>query len=129
MNGVRYFRNIVFALAAFLWLPVSVHCQLETVPGLEFLRCATEGQNSEGNCNDSGCCAVEKSQYKSEQSRPTVISADVLPMPSARILDTANSLPAEVSIGILTAAPPELVQTRHFLSRTALPARAPSIAS
>lgn len=126
---MRYFRNIVFALAAFIWLPVSAHCQLESVPGFEFLRCATTSQNSQGHCNDGGCCSVEKSQYKSEQQRATLASPIFLPAVLTPILDATHSLPAEVSVGILTAAPPELPTTWHFLSRTALPARAPSIAS
>jgi hypothetical protein len=67
MNGVRYFRNIIFALAASFWLPASAHCHLETIPGLEFLRCTADGQSSKGDCKDNGCCSVEKSQYKSEQ--------------------------------------------------------------
>jgi hypothetical protein len=41
----------------------------------------------------------------------------------------ARSLPDEVSAGILTAAPPQLLKTWHFFSRAALPARAPSLAS
>ena len=111
---------------------MSAHCQLESVPGLEFLRCATDVQSAPGSstdCGDSGCCAAEKSQYKSEQLRLTIPSPDLLPIAFAPILDAANNLRAEVSVGILTAAPPELLQTRHFLSRTALPVRAPSITS
>jgi hypothetical protein len=129
MRGVRNFRNIFFALAAFVWLPVSAHCQLETVPGLEFLRCASDSQNSKGHCSDTGCCAAEKSQYKADQVRLTLPSPDLLPISFAPILDTANSLPAEVSVGILTPAPPQLLKTWQFASRTALPVRAPSIAS
>ena len=127
--SVRYFRNIFFALAAFLWLPVSAHCQLETVPGLEFLRCASDTQTAQGHCNDSGCCSAEKSQYKTEQARATLPSPDLLPISSAPLLPLVNTLPAEVSVGILTAAPPQLLKTWQFASRTALPVRAPSIAS
>ena len=126
---MRHFRNIIFALAAFLWLPASAHCQLETIPGLELLRCAADGQSPKGDCTDSGCCSVEKSQYKSEQQGVSLQLPALLPMDLTPVLDTVNSLPAEVSVGILTAAPPELSATWHFISRTALPARAPSIAS
>ena len=129
MNGVRYFRNIFFALAAFIWLPVSAHCQLETVPGLEFLRCASDAQNSNGHCTDTGCCSAEKSQYKAEQLRLTLPSPDLLPISLVPLLTPANSLPDEVSLGILTAAPPQLLKSWQFTSRTALPVRAPSIAS
>ena len=132
MSGVRYFRNIFFALAAFLWLPVSAHCQLESVPGLEFLRCAVDIQSARGSstdCGDSGCCAVEKSQYKAEQLRLTLPPPDLLPVSFVPVVCVENSLPAEVSVGVLTAAPPQLRKTWQFASRTALPVRAPSIAS
>lgn len=129
MTGVRHFRNIIFALAAFMWLPASAHCHLETIPGLEFLRCADDGQNAKGTCDGSGCCAVEKSQYQSEQNYFTFSTPDFLPALHPSLIQVENSLPAEVSVGILTAAPPQLVKTWHFVSRTALPARAPSLAS
>lgn len=133
MIGVRRFRNILFALAAFLWLPVAAHCQLETVPGLEFLRCSTAAQSSpgpNGHCGDGGCCSVEKSQYRTDQFRVTLASANWLPVSPPPILDAANTLPEEVSLGILTAAPPPpLLKTWQFSLRTALPVRAPSLAS
>lgn len=129
MIGVRSIRNIIFALAAFLWLPVSAHCQLETVPGLEFIRCPSDSQNAQGHCSDTGCCSAEKSQCKADQVRLTLPTPDWLPVSLTPILDAANSLPDEVSVGVLTAAPPQLLKSRHFISRTALPARAPSIAS
>jgi len=129
MMNVRNFRNILFALLAVLWLPTSVHCQLETVPGFEFLRCDFGNQSSKDDCNNSGCCTVEKSQYRSEHAPLTPPLPDPSLMPLTALASVANVLPAEVSLGILTAAPPQLLKTWHFVSRAALPARAPSIAS
>ena len=129
ISGVRRLGKWLSVLAAVLWLPMTLHCQLESIPGLEFLACASEGHNPKGDCSDDGCCAVEKSQYKSEQARLMIPSPDLLPLPLAPVLDVANLFPLEASLGILTAAPPELHQTWHFVSRTALPVRAPSIAS
>jgi hypothetical protein len=129
---VRHFRNIVFALAAFLWLPASAHCQLKSLPGLGFFQCAVDDQPScdpSKDCGDCGCFAVEKSQYKSEQIRLTPPSPDLLPISFTPLLPLAKTLPAEVSLGILTAAPPELLNTWQFASRTAVPARAPSAVS
>ena len=127
---VRRFQNIVFVLAAFLWLPVSAHCQLESVPGLEFLRCSVETADAHSPANDcSGCCAVEKSQYRAEQVRLTIPAPDLLPLSFTPTLPALTSLPAESGVGILTAAPPELSPSRQFLFRTALPPRAPSLAS
>lgn len=132
MIGVRYFRNIVFALAAFLWLPLSAHCQLESIPGLEFLACPSPNASSgnpNSHCDDSDCCSAERSQYKAEQLRLTLPAPDLLPVLSTPLLTLANTLPAEVSMGILTAAPPEFPQSWQFIFRTASPPRAPSFAS
>jgi len=129
---VRRFQNIVFALAAFLWLPVSAHCQLEIVTGFEFLDCPTEGDchdNQNSGRSDTRCCSVEKSEYKSNRPHLTLPSPDFVRIYSTIVLTAADNLPAEVGVGILTAAPPEFSKIWHFVSRTALPVRAPSIAS
>jgi hypothetical protein len=130
-NGVRRYRNLFFALAAFLWLPVSAHCQLEALTGLEFLACETDSSchgDAKSSSDNAGCCSVEKSPYQQAgQIRVNLPSAELLPvMFAALIFPTANALPGEVCGGILTAAPPELLPSRHFLFRTALPVRAPS---
>ena len=127
---MRSLRNIWFAMTALAWLSMSMHCQLESVPGFEFLACQTTAPESKPDSHcDTGCCAAEKSQYKSAQLRVTIPSPDLLPISSVSLLDLANTLPAEVSIGILTAAPPSLTTSWQFSSRTALPVRAPSLAS
>jgi hypothetical protein len=121
-----------FALAALLWLPASVHCQLESLPGLEFFQCVVDEQlacDPGKDCGDCGCFAVEQSQYKSEHIRLTLPSPDLLPISFTPLLPLASTLPVEVCVGILTAAPPQLLKTWHFASRTALPGRAPSLAS
>ena len=131
-DGVRFLRNILCVLAALAWLPMTAHCRLESFPGLEFLACVTES-----NCHgeqgsdrgDAGCCSAEKSQYTTEQLRVTLPSPDWLMISSAPLLTPAKSLPDEVNLGILTSAPPQLLKTWQFASRTALPARAPSLAS
>jgi hypothetical protein len=125
---------LFFALAAFLWLPVSAHCQLEALTGLEFLACEADSSchgDPKSSSDNADCCSVEKSQYQqAAQIRVNLPSTHLLPVVfTALILPTANALPAEVCGGILTAAPPELLPSRHFLFRTALPVRAPSLAS
>ena len=133
-RDVRYFRNIVFTLAAFLWLPASAHCHLESLPGLDFFQCAVDDQpvcDPSKDCGGCGCFALEKSQYHANPTQlrltiPAPVLQPVLFLPSP---PPAGVLPAEVSLGILTAAPPPLLKTWQFASRTALPARAPSLAS
>jgi hypothetical protein len=128
---VRHFRNSLFALAAFLWLPASAHCQLEAIPGLEFLRCAavtaTDGHSAPDDC--SHCCAMEKSAYRASVNwlTPPAPALTAIPVVTPQI--ALAQLPDEVALGVLVAAPPEFVPTRHFLFRTALPVRAPSFPS
>ena len=131
---VRRFRNLLFALAAFLWLPVSAHCRLETLTGLDFLACETDSSchgDPKTSADNAGCCSVEKSQYQqAAQIRVNLPSPHLLPVLfTALILAATNALTPEVCGDILIAAPPELLPSRHFLFRTALPVRAPSLAS
>jgi hypothetical protein len=132
---VRSLRNILFVLAAFAWLPMTSHCRLESVPGFEFLACISE-TNCHGESKpqgtvpeQSGCCSIEKSQYKSDQFRVTVQTPVMLPIQADPLFDVASALPAEVSVSILNTGPPELPSTWQFSFRTALPARAPSLIS
>ena len=112
---------------------MTSHCRLESVPGFEFLACLTEsschGEQSSEKPADAGCCSVEKSHYKTEQLRVTLPHLELQPVDSASAINLASTLPAEVSIGVLTAAPPGLTKSWQFSSRTALPVRAPSLAS
>ena len=132
---VRSLKNILFVLAAFAWLPMASHCRLESVPGFEFLACISEttchgeSKPQQSGADQSGCCSVEKSHYKSDQLRITLPTPEMLTIDSAPSFDLARALPAEVCVGILNTGPPELPSTWQFSFRTALPARAPSFIS
>ena len=111
---------------------MTLHCRLETVPGLEFLACLSDGDchDKEGSDRgDTGCCSAEKSQYKTEQQRLTFPPPDLLPLAFAPVLDLASTLPAPVNRETFTVAPPELPRCWQFVFRTASPPRAPSLAS
>ena len=119
------------ALALLAVWPLAMnHCKLEPIPGFAFLQCevvAAEGHNPATDCDD--CCAVEKSQYCANHHPLHIPKPNLLPVFSAPALSPLAVWPAKVSAGILTAAPPPLFPSRHFYSRTALSARAPSLAS
>ena len=130
--GVRTLRTVLVALLALAWVPLTSHCRIEGLPGFEFLRCSSDVQTSnEGGdpCSEGECCAVESAMYQSlrlEKITPVVIVA-ILPAEDFGVVE--QSLPDEVSLGILTAAPPDLPKPWQFSLRTALPVRAPSLAS
>ena len=125
-------RTAIIAVLALVWVPLTSHCRVEAMPGFEFLRCAADVQTpDEGGdpCKDSGCCSIESAQYhalRQHEIAPIVIVA----MVGADDFGVVErSLPKEVSLGILTAAPPELPTSWQFSHRKALPVRAPSLAS
>ena len=130
MIDVRSIRNILFTLTALAWLPMSMHCRLETIPGLEFLACKTAAPQSNPNshCADTGCCAAENAQYKAEQNHLALLCQQFV-ISFAPVKNLPKALPDEVSLGILIAAPPSFLESWQFSFRTALPVRAPSIAS
>jgi hypothetical protein len=122
-------------LLALAWVPLTSHCKIEAMPGFEFFRCATdihapaESESGGDPCKDVGCCSIESAQYhapRQSEIAPVVVF-DIIPSDSFGVVE--QSLPKEVSLGILTAAPPGLPTSWQFLSRTALPVRAPSLAS
>ena len=117
------------ALALLAVWPLAVnHCKLETIPGFAFLHCAVapEVHHSATDCDD--CCAVEKSQYCANHLSLHISKPNLLPGFSTLALAPLAAGAAEVGARILTAAPPSLFSSRHFYSRTALLARAPSLA-
>lgn len=115
---------------ALLWLPLTSHCQLESLTETELASCCPESSSENTDCGDKGCCTVESARYHSLRhddlaSAPVILLLSLVSLPPM----VEHALPDEVSLGILTAAPPEHARTWHFVSRTALPVRAPSFLS
>lgn len=112
------------------WLPVVAHCQMESLPGLAFLECASHEAPSGDDCNEHGCCAVESSSYQVSRHEENSVSLALVLFEIEPVVMTVEVvLPAAINLGVLTAAPPELARSWQFVSRTALPVRAPSFAS
>lgn len=119
-------------MLAFAWVPLTAHCQMEAVPGFEFLRCSTDTQSTSETgdpCKDGGCCSVETAKYQAHRNQETGPVALVAILVANNFGVAEKSLPAEVCLGILTAAPPHLPTSWQFSLRAALPVRAPSLAS
>jgi hypothetical protein len=110
-----------------LWVPITAHCYLEKLPGLEFLQCAADGTGN-SSCEGQGCCAVESEFYKVSDAGDCVAVVPVLAVVMLpRLLDDA--LETDEGLAGFEILPPELPQSWQFLSRTALPIRAPSFVS
>ena len=123
-------RSIVATAMLSLWLPLMVHCHLETIAGLEFLQCVSDSGH-QTDCSGDSCCAVEKSQYKAEENLPAVSMPAIVLTPCLPVLATTVDSVKNTSdvSSVPSVAPPELPRCWQFVFRTASPPRAPSIAS
>jgi hypothetical protein len=129
---VRSVKTMLALLLALAWAPMMAHCTLETVSGLQFLRCAADTQSSPANtdpCGDNGCCAVESANYQAPSHQQIVPVWAIALLPFDILGDLEPSPPPKVGRCHLSSAPPELSTAWQFISRTAPPCRAPSLAS
>jgi hypothetical protein len=131
LNDVNWLRITLSTFLAVLWLPVSVHCQLEQLPLLEFLSCCPHPDSlphQDGDCETDACAVLESGFYKTEEQQFP------LPDPFDFPVTTLPSLPAGLTTSIWlnlsqTEAPPELACSWQFSVRAALAPRAPSLPS
>ena len=126
---MQWLRNSLVILLVALWLPASVHCQIESLTGLEFLACTASPDgpaNTPTSHCETGCCSIEQGQCQAEQPSLRIALPASLLVGVAPPLKVATALPDATSLGILRTEPPPSLTTWHFAFRTALPARAPS---
>ena len=119
---------------ALLWVPITSHCQLEAIPSLTaLLACCdheeTTAPHEDEDCEQDACASVESGDYRTQEHDPLLVSPDRISVEISAVVIELKSLPDEVSLGILTTAPPERHHVWQFAFRTALPVRAPSFAS
>ena len=127
---MRSFKSILVVLLAVIWLPATMHCGLETIPGLQFLACESEtAEKSKSDCSDDDCCSVEKSLYKTEQHRFANLLPEFQPLSLTSVFELASALPDQASREAFAVVRPELPKCWQFVFRTASPPRAPSFAS
>ena len=132
VRGLRRIKPFLMLVLALLWVPLTSHCRIESVPGFEFLRCsANDHGSSQGTdaCEQNGCCAIEDANYQAPRQQEITPIVVVATLRTAMFDPLEQSPPAPVSVGILPAPPPELPTCWLFSLRTALPVRAPSLAS
>jgi hypothetical protein len=130
LTDVRGLTKSVAMLLLALWMPVTMHCELEIMPGFSFLQWCCGGGHASAQAHDCGqdsCGEVESGFYKIED-HTTVIPGLALVLALAAwdwvdepLADTApDFLP-------ISSAPPGLPRFWQFFYRTALPPRAPSL--
>jgi hypothetical protein len=112
-----------------LWMPVTMHCALETVPGFSFLQWCCGGEQAseqDHDCSQDSCGVVESGFYKIEEHATAVPGlALVLALAAWDWVDEPLS---DTALDLLptSSAPPGLPRFWQFSYRTALPPRSPS---
>ena len=127
LTNVKCLKTMTVLALLALWLGSTNHCRLEKIPGLEFLRCALD-TDTDSNCDGDGCDVVEKALYKADGAQ--LVAVAPLFVAAVFLLPTPEQLaPHPLLPDFSTVASPELPGTWQFFYRTALPPRAPSLAS
>lgn len=113
-----------------LWLPATLHCQLEGLGLDAIFACAdqpAETANADKrDCTDDGCQTVESGQITIAKSR---VDLNLLPAPVCVRTHCLSAVPSPVAAPEISAARQDetlpLQRTWQFARRAALPARAP----
>jgi hypothetical protein len=126
--GVYRWKAIVSVLCLAVWLPATQHCRLENLPGLGFLRCPGDTDEKSGCAGDS-CDTVEKGNYKPSDHERVVPAPVCLAMVCSLELCGDIFQKRDPCFEVSTFPPPDLPKGWQFLTRTASPPRAPSLAS
>jgi hypothetical protein len=124
--SVRRANALMALILAVLWLPVTMHCSLEALPGLEFLICCahddTAAPHEDDDCEADACAVVESGFYKLQDHEDLVaVSGDFEVINSFHSNDTESG----VGQGVPAEPHPECVGWQ-FSSRAAPLPRAPS---
>lgn len=122
-------RKVAVLLLA-LWVPVTMHCALEAVPGLEFLQSCCEEKAAPvpgTDCSEDGCAQVENGLYPGDD-RPC-FTLDPLQLPLGMVppvLVVLGPPPGRPGMTGPAGPPPELCCGWQFDYRMARPPRAPT---
>lgn len=125
-------RKLAAFLLVALWLPATLHCQLEGLGLDAIFACAdqpAEAAHADDNgCTDDGCQTIESGQITVAKSRVDLSLLPVLVSTCTHcLLSVAPPTPApEISATRQDEMLP-LQRTWQFARRAALPARAPSL--
>jgi hypothetical protein len=129
---MKWLTKSVALLFLVLWVPVTQHCRLETIFGLDFLACGPHFipvAHQESDCDDDGCATVEEGDYFVPDASPELIPPMGLLAAAWPSLVEAPE-PPQISPDAACSpspAPPDLAASWRFVVRAAPLPRAPSL--
>jgi hypothetical protein len=115
-----------------LWVPATVHCKLEELPGLQFLSCCDHGESAphqDDDCAVDACAVVEGGLYKVANPKVDIHAPATVVVLDLFDLEVSDPDAARFRIRQLSEKSPDLPLTWQFTLRAALSPRAPSFVS
>jgi len=124
---VRCLKTVAVLWLLTLWVPATSHALLESAGLIH----TSDSQHDDDHDAADGLCVNAASHVQAPQANLHVSFAPLVQfevwLAATAVVD--GSVLEATGPAPPGAAPPELPQTWHFISRTALPARAPSLTS
>lgn len=131
LSGVSRVFSVVAAFLVALWLPATLHCELEHLGWETLFSCAESAtdQAAQDDCSDDACQTIESGAFAFSKSEFAILTA-------------APALACDCAVCVLTVVPPApapeispirqeetlpLQRTWQFALRTAAPPGAPSL--
>jgi hypothetical protein len=120
-------RPLIALVLLALWLPATLHCDLEAAGVKGVLGCHDHEVPCNTHCTVDACHSIEGLSYQFDSSltKAPQPSLSLLVPPLALLVPTRVAALREVEIEP-QAAPPEAARTWHFVMRAAPPVRAPA---
>ena len=126
MRTMKQLLQVFGLFLALAWVPITSHCTWESLIGGGLFACEPATEKGDCSSDEDNCVAVESGSYKMSSTRLEIpapsFPVEFIPGP---VLAALHSLP----VAPPTAARPEIPVCWQFISRTALPPRAPSLVS
>lgn len=129
LRVVNWLHRIVGLVMLAAWMPAASLCLAECAGLVERGDCCADESGGKTDAAAHPCCALAAGLYKSHDNQPLVMAPDALATAQVASLISVTPSPSRLASLPPALSPPDLPVTWQFLFRTALPPRAPSLAS
>lgn len=121
---MRRIRSAIALALLALWLPATLHCELELAGVFASEGCHDQQGATSPDTDADGCMIVENGGYRIDAL--TLRAADMPALWVLFVLAPQEMAPLDFARLEATAAPPDVLRTWQFVMRAAPPPRAPA---